>query len=90
MEPLPFKLHDRVYDRWFLHWGTGVVVKTTKSTITVKFSSRISKSSYVFHKDGKLVYDRPHMQFLKRVAKKRTAKKTTTRKPNVNIRSKRL
>jgi hypothetical protein len=53
VEKAPIRLRMRVYDRWWLSWGVGTVVKLTKTRATIRFTERT------------LVYDAAHLQFLK-------------------------
>jgi len=46
------KVGMKVADRWFLHWGIGVVRDLLKTRVVIKFP------------DGDTTYDKAHVQFL--------------------------
>lgn len=46
------KLGDKVYDRWYIWWGIGVVTKVMKTRVRIRFGLE------------ERTYDRAHFQFL--------------------------
>jgi len=43
-----------VFDRWFLYWGTGQILRILKTRVHIKFP------------DMTRIYDNAHLQFLER------------------------
>ena len=50
------KVGMKVYDRWYLDWGTGVVDKVLKTVVFIKFP----------YPKGFMKYDAAHTMFLAR------------------------
>lgn len=50
-----FKLHDKVYDRWW-PWKHGIIVKKLKTVLYVSFSGEVP-----------VRYDKSHFQFLEKL-----------------------
>jgi hypothetical protein len=46
------RLNLPVYDRWYIEWGIGRIVKILKTRIHIQFSHKLMK------------YDNSHLQFL--------------------------
>jgi len=56
MKITELKVGMRVYDRWYLDWGIGVVDKVMKTKVFIKFP----------YPKGMMKYDEDHTQFLAR------------------------
>ena len=48
------KVGQKVHDRWFMHWGDGVVKDVLKTRVIVSYP------------EGDTVYDKGHVQFLEK------------------------
>ena len=52
------RVGQRVYDRWFSHWGEGIVRAVMKTRVKIEFF-------YVgWREDRNMTYDKAHCQFL--------------------------
>lgn len=56
MKITQLKIGMKVYDRWYLTWGVGVVEKVLKTVVFIKFP----------YPKGMMKYDSDHTQFLAR------------------------
>jgi hypothetical protein len=47
------KINQKVFDRWFIEWGYGIVKEIKKTRVIINFFNK-----------GKISFDNAHLQFL--------------------------